>query len=132
MKKIYAFTFFMVFSAMITFAQSAAETKPADKKETIEQAAPAVKVVDMNQSNAKCSSANGTKSCCSGMSSRTSAVTAPATEITGTTPSAVTMESETTGKSALETTPAPSCHDISIGVSAAKPEETERKEDPKK
>lgn len=125
MKKILSFAAMMAFGAMVTFAQSA-ESKPADKTETVEQAAPAVKAVEVNQSSAKCSSATGTKSCCSNSASRTSAVTTPAADATA--PAATTTTETTT----IEAAPAPSCHEVTVGMSAAKPEETEKTEDPKK
>ncbi len=130
MKKIFAFAACMTLGVMISFAQTATTTTTAPvTEEKVEMSTPAVNAVDAQQGAVKCTTApSGTKSCCSHNTSRTSAVTAPdASSTTTTTDAAITTTANT-----VEATAAPNCHQVSVSVSAAKPEETTKPEDPKK
>lgn len=127
MKKLLSLSAFILFAGGISFAQSTATTT-TDSKTSVEQAAPVVNAVEAQAPDAKCSSATGTHSCCSNKGSRTSAFTTPAaTEITST---AVATEA-VAAESAVTPVPAASCHEITIGVSAAKPEAESNTETPK-
>lgn len=130
MKKIFAFAACMTLGVMISFAQTATTTTTAPvTEEKVEMSTPAVNAVDAQQGAVKCTTApSGTKSCCSHNTSRTSAVTAPDASSTATTTDAAI----TTTANTVEATAAPNCHQVSVSVSAAKPEETTKPEDPKK
>ena len=130
MKKLFAFAACMTLGVMISFAQTATTTTTAPvTEEKVEMSTPAVNAVDAQQSAVKCTTApSGTKSCCSHNTSRTSAVTAPDASSTATTTDAAI----TTTANTVEATAAPNCHQVSVSVSAAKPEETTKPEDPKK
>lgn len=106
MKKILSIAVVMAFGISFSFAQSATSNTTTSKEET-QVATPVVKAVDVNSSAAKCAPVAG-KSCCSS-ASKTSAIT-----------SGVGTETTTTEAAAAEK----SCHAVSVGMSAAKPETT--------
>ena len=133
MKKLLSLALVMTFGVTVALAQSATTT--TDTKQ-VETAAPVIKAIEAEQGAVKCAGTTGSAgSCCSHGSSRSSAATtttsadgtAVAPEAVSTTEAATTV---TTGEVKAES--APACHQVSIGVSAAKPEPTEKTEDPKK
>jgi len=106
MKKIMSIAIVMVFGITFTFAQSAtSNSTTSTAKEDVQVASPVVKAVDVNSSAAKCAPVAG-KSCCNS-ASKTSAIT-----------SGVGTEINTTETTAAEK----SCHAVTVGMSAAKPE----------
>ncbi len=108
MKKILSIAVIMAFGISFSFAQTATSTTTTSApKDEVQVASPVVKAVDVNVNAAKCSSTAG-KSCCNGVS-KASAIT-----------SGVGTEVNTTETTAAEK----SCHSVSVGMSAAKPETT--------
>jgi len=110
MKKLIAVLFVSAIGTMVSYAQSSASTT-TESATTIEQVAPVVNAVEAQKTDAKCSTT--TKSCCSNNASRSGSVT--------------------TSESAASTTDtkAPSCHQVSVSTSAAKPESESGSETPK-
>lgn len=132
MKQLFACITILAIGTTISFAQSTTTTTtttPVATTEKVEQATPAVVAVEAQETAPKCNTASGTKSCCSHNTSRTSAVTTPDASSSATTTSAAVT---TPVSNTVEATPAPNCHQVSVSVSAAKPEETTKPEDPKK
>lgn len=134
MKKLFACLTIFAIGTIVANAQTSTTTTttpaPVVTTEKVEQTTPAVIAVEAQEGTVKCTS-TGTKSCCSHNASRSSALTAPDASST-----AATSTSETpaaTSTTTVEVTNAPACHQVSVSVSAAKPEaaETEKKEDPK-
>ena len=108
MKKILSIAVVMAFGITVSFAQSAtSNTTSSTSKEEVQSATPVVKAVDVNSSAAKCAPVAG-KSCCNS-ASKTSAIT-----------SGVGTEVNATETTAAEK----SCHSVTVGMSAAKPETT--------
>lgn len=110
MKKILSIAVIMAFGISFSFAQSAtSNTTTSTPKDEVQVASPVVKAVDVNVNvnAAKCSTAAG-KSCCNGASKASAITSGVGTEV-----------------NATETTAAEkSCHSVTVGMSAAKPETT--------
>lgn len=134
MKKLLSFALVTAFGVTVAMAQTATTattTTTVTATEQVTTAAPVIKAVEAEQGNIKCT---GTGSCCSHGVSRSGAATTATSEGAG-----VSTEVTTTGEAAavettgeIKATDAGSCHQLSIGVSAAKPEPAEKTEDPKK
>ena len=108
MKKILSIAVIMAFGISFSFAQSAtSNAATSTPKDEVQVATPVVKAVDVNSSAAKCAPVAG-KSCCNGASKASAITSGVGTEV-----------------NATETTAAEkSCHSVTVGMSAAKPETT--------